>query len=46
MADDLATFFAKKKSKAKKKGVIKLDEVADHLERKAKIQVKFIIIIV
>lgn len=36
MADDLAAFFAKKKDK-KKKGVVNLDEVGQHLERKVKI---------
>jgi hypothetical protein len=38
MSDELAAFFAKKASKGKKKGV-KLAEVADQLERRAKIQV-------
>ncbi|KAI1724662.1 hypothetical protein Ddc_05909 [Ditylenchus destructor] len=39
MADDLSAFFAKKKSKdKKKKAVVNLDDVAQQLERKAKIQ--------
>ncbi|KAL7070014.1 hypothetical protein ACQ4LE_011154 [Meloidogyne hapla] len=38
MTDELASFFAKKASKAKKKGVIRLQEVADQLERRARIQ--------
>lgn len=38
MADELAAFFAKKTSKGKKKGVIKLQEVADQLEKCGKIQ--------
>lgn len=39
MSDELAAFFAKKATKGKKKGVIKLQEVADQLERRAKFQV-------
>lgn len=39
MGDELANFFAKKASKAKKKGVIRLEDVAEKLERRARIQV-------
>jgi len=39
--NELDSFFARKANKAKKKGVIRLQEVAEQLERRARIQVFF-----
>lgn len=41
--NELDSFFARKANKAKKKGVIRLQEVAEQLERRARIQVFFLL---
>jgi hypothetical protein len=46
MGDDLSAFFAKKAQKSKekkKKGIIKIDDVGNQLERKVRKQVRDII---